>query len=67
MTPKEKAKELYEYYDQLFRDNTRGVSIKEIAKQCSIKTVDEILKVAFYATNEIYDHYWEVINEIEKL
>ena len=36
-------------------------------KQCALIAVDEILKVAFYATNEIYEHYIQVKTEIEKL
>ena len=43
MEPKEKALELYNYYEQLARDFTRGVSIKEFAKLCALKAVDEIL------------------------
>jgi len=43
MSPKEKAKELYDYYDLLCRDFTKGVSIKEFSKLCAIKAVDEVL------------------------
>ena len=44
MEPKEKALELYNYYEQLGRDFTRGVSMKEFAKLCALKAVDEIIK-----------------------
>jgi hypothetical protein len=44
MTPKDKAIELYNKYEQLGRDFTRGVSMKEFAKQCALIAVDEILK-----------------------
>jgi hypothetical protein len=44
MTPKEKAVELYNKYEQLGKDFTRGVSIAEFAKQCALIAVDEIIK-----------------------
>jgi hypothetical protein len=71
MTPKEKAIELYNYYEQLGRDFTRGVSMKEFTKLCALRAVDEILDVIV----TIYDYdfeklnpYWEEVKkEIEKL
>ena len=44
MTPKEKAIELYNKYEQLGKDFTRGVSMAEFAKQCALIAVDEIIK-----------------------
>jgi len=44
MTPKDKALELYNKYEQLGRDFTRGVSMKEFAKRCALIAVDEIIK-----------------------
>ena len=44
MTPKDKALELYNKYEQLGRDFTRGVSMKEFAKQCALIAVDEIIE-----------------------
>jgi len=62
MEPKEKALELYNKYEQLARDFTRGVSMKEFAKLCALKAVDEILKL------RIAIAYWqEVKKEIELL
>ena len=43
MTPKEKAVELYNKYEQLGKDFTRGVSMAEFAKECALIAVDEIL------------------------
>jgi hypothetical protein len=71
MIPKEKALELYNYYEQLGRDFTRGVSMKEFAKLCALRAVDEILDVIV----TIYDYdfeklnpYWEEVKkEIEKI
>lgn len=63
MTPKQKALELYNNYDQLLRDFTRGVSIKEAAKQCALFALVEILTI------ECVDvPYWnEVKKEIQQL
>jgi hypothetical protein len=69
MTPKDKALELYNKYEQLGRDFTRGVSMKEFAKQCALIAVDEIIEVlkniADITTSWLY--YEEVKQEIEKL
>jgi hypothetical protein len=73
MNPQEKAIELYNYYEQLGRDFTRGVSMKEFAKLCALKAVDEILLSQFqFDMMSIYgtpfNYYWqEVKKEIEKL
>ena len=60
MTPKEKAQKLVGKFIQ-----TNGNSF--FAKECALIAVDEILKVAFYANNEIYEHYMQVKIEIDKL
>jgi hypothetical protein len=69
MTPKDKALELYNKYEQLSRDFTRGVSMKEFAKQCALIAVDEIIEVlkniADITTSWLY--YEEVKQEIENL
>jgi hypothetical protein len=69
MTPKDKALELYNKYEQLGRDFTRGVSMKEFAKQCALIAVDEIIEVlkniADITTSWLY--YEEVKQEIENL
>ena len=44
MTPQEKAVELYNKYEQLGKDFTKGVSMAEFAKQCALIAVDEIIK-----------------------
>jgi predicted DNA-binding ArsR family transcriptional regulator len=62
MTPKEKAQELMLKYYALIPMNTVS-----FAKQCALIAVNEILKCAFYATDEIYNYYLEVKQEIEKL
>ena len=66
MTPKEKALELYNTYEVLCRDFTRGVSIKEFAKQSTLAAISEILSVVWYVPVDI--EYWEEVKkEIEKL
>jgi len=42
MTSKEKAIQLVNSFDELGRDFTRGVSMKEFSKQCALIAVDEI-------------------------
>ena len=62
---KEKAIQLVNSFDELGRDFTRGVSMKEFSKQCALLAVDEILNL-----NDIdlqYSFYLEVKQEIEKL
>ena len=65
MTPKEKAIDLYNYYEDLIKDFAKGVSIKELAKICAIKCVLEMLEV-----NDIInerDFLLKVGQEINKL
>jgi len=67
MTLKDKAIELYNKYEQLGRDFTRGVSMKEFAKQCALIAVDEMIEVAKSLTMETQEWYEEVKKEIEAL
>ena len=71
MEAKEKALELYKYYEQLGRDFTRGVSMVEFAKLCATKVVDEIImeREVIYASLGIPPGtFWiEVKAEIESL
>ena len=80
MTSKEKALELYNKYEQLGRDFTRGVSMKEFAKQCALIAVNEIIEATNmyqYGISNALEHipskivkhpYWqEVKQDIEKL
>ena len=61
MTPKEKAKELYEKMYWHFR--TKADS--DICEQCALIAVDEIIKVAYW--NSVKEYWQEVKEEIEKL
>ena len=71
MKRKEKAKELIDKFFKLNPrvkwdyDNKMWVNNYYEAKQCALISVDEILKVAFFASEEIYTHYLEVKKEIE--
>ena len=62
MTPKEKALELYNKYEQLARDFTRGVSMKEFAKQCSLVALKELLK-----DSQETEFWLEVKKELDKI
>jgi hypothetical protein len=66
MTPKDKALELYNKYEQLSRDFTRGVSMKEFAKQCALIAVKFALENPLNS-NEYNKYLNEIINEIELL
>ena len=71
MTPKDKALELYNKYEQLGRDFTRGVSMKEFAKRCALIAVEEIKEAIFWhpfeSPNFELEYWQEVKQEIEKL
>lgn len=83
MTPKEKAKELFDKYATYVVMWTGGIEVEnQNCKQCALIAVDEILKVAEPSTEqvqytngewareyrEIPNRYWtEVKQEIENL
>jgi len=65
MTPKEKAEQLVESYNELGKDFTRGVSIKEFSKQCALLTCNEVL--GYMGADRGYEFWTEVKQEIENL
>lgn len=73
MIAKEIAEKLVKKYALLHRGENeqdwidKDIVFDEIDKQCALIAVDEILRVAFFATDEIYNYYLEVKQEIEKL
>lgn len=70
MTPQEKAIALYTYYEELIKDFTKGVSINQLAKECALKCVSEILedKVEVDGMRFAHNPYWlEVFENINKL
>jgi hypothetical protein len=69
MTPEqEKAQQLVEMYNELAKDFTRGVSMKEFSKQCAIIAIDQVLKYSkahgFIALTQEYE---QIKQEIENL
>mgnify|MGYP003326584751 CR=1 FL=1 len=42
MTPEARARQIYTTYEQLIKDFTRGVTTKELAKECALAAVKEI-------------------------
>ena len=64
-TPEQKAVELYTKYEQLGRDFTRGVSMKEFAKQCALICCDQVL--SDMGADRGHSYWMEVKQEIEKL
>ena len=69
MTPKEKAIELIDKFQELNRSKISDYSRIEYptAKQCALIAVDEVLRAAFYAKDDVYDYYMEVKLEIDEL
>jgi hypothetical protein len=79
MTPKEKAEEIYqEYLDIIYVKNQKIINpingstiayYNNIAKQCALIAVDEILKNYYknhFQKGKKIDYWQEVKNEIEK-
>ena len=73
LTSKEKSIELYSRYEVLGKDFTRGVSMKEFAKQCALIAVDEITRYTYMGKakskndDNSFEYWQEVKQEIEKL
>jgi hypothetical protein len=70
MTPKVNAEELvdkFKYNTRAWNETNGWEDCFYNAKECALIAVNEILKVAFYADDKIYNHYLEVKQEIEKL
>ena len=65
MTPKEKALELYCVYEKLGRDFTRGVSIKDLAKESAIVCCNEVL--GYMGADRGYEFWTSVKEELQKL
>ena len=64
-TPQEKAVELYSKYEQLGRNFTRGVSMKEFAKQCALICCDQVL--SDMGADRGYSYWTEVKEEVNRL
>ena len=69
MNPTEKAIELIDKFQELNRSKISDYSRIEYptAKQCALIAVDEVLRAAFYAKDDVYDYYMEVKLEIDEL
>jgi hypothetical protein len=65
MTPKEKAEELVNKYSIWCWNEV--VCDYEIAKQCALIAVDEILNAVTAIADKRYDYWKEVKQELEKL
>ena len=65
MTPQEKAVELYTKYDELGRDFTRGVSMKQFAKECALICCNQVL--SDMGADRGHSYWTAVKAEIERL
>jgi len=64
----EKAHQLVEMYNELAKDFTKGVSMKEFSKQCALIAIEEVLKYSkAHGFIGLTDEYLEIKKEIEKL
>ena len=63
MTPKEKAIELYNKCELLGKDFTRGVSMKEFAKECALIACNEVL--GYMGADQGTEFWISVKKEIE--
>ena len=64
-TPEQKAVELYNRYFDLGRDFTRGVSMREFAKECALVCCDEVL--GYMGADRGHSYWMEVKAEIQRL
>ncbi len=70
MPPKDKAIELYSKYLTLGQDFTRGVSMKEFAKQCALIAVKEFIVSLMNSDLDlaVKINFWQNVKaEIEKI
>lgn len=70
MTPKEKAQELFFNFYEIDNDSIDFGMNKEMAKQCALIAVDEIIEALHehhWQNRLIIDYWQEVKQEIEKL
>lgn len=67
MTPKEKAKELFDKYYIICQEFTEEIQCSIQAKQCALIAVEQIQNLC-WGNNQVGINHWnEVKQEIEKL
>ena len=64
-TPEQKAVELYNKYFDLGRDFTRGVSMREFAKECALVCCNQVL--SDMGADRGHQYWTEVKAELQKL
>ena len=67
MTPKEKAKEIWDKMIYHIMYNCQPTLSEMIAKECALIAVDEIIDVLSKDINPLVNYWFEVKQEIEKL
>jgi len=69
MTPKEKAEDLFSTYRYALSvpNAPLGQSKDDVAKQCALIAVGELLILAGFYDKKVWDYLEEVKQEIEKL
>ena len=70
LTPKQKAKELFSKYQNIYlTEDSMGID-DELAKQCALIAIDEIVKIKllwFQKDTEYLDFWQEVKEELLKI
>jgi hypothetical protein len=66
MTPKEKAKELVDEYYQLLGEYIFNGHF-DIAKECALVAVDELIKETSFEVPNIRERYWQEVKQEIKL
>jgi len=66
MSPKEKANELFDKYNYELSNHIFNGTF-DIAKECALIAVDDVLKLGKKLPLETLEYYLEVRKEIEKL
>ena len=68
MTPKEKAREIFDKYWLFFVEDTDAMGIHKLTKKCALIAVDEILEMDLPILEEdadgFYDYWEQVKHEI---
>jgi hypothetical protein len=63
---KERAKELFDKFYKVIPSDEMGDNYGA-AKQCALIAINELLKLAIWTDDKLYDYFMEVRLELEKL
>jgi hypothetical protein len=64
MTPKEKAREIFDKYWLFFVEDTDAMGIHKLTKQCAIIAVDEVMKHISISNRDFWQQVKHEINNL---